>query len=47
MSPVLLDLVAAFVEGKVDRDTLEEAGRVDPALQELIINTRLFLRSQD
>ena len=47
MSPILLDLVAAYVAGDVDRDTLEEAGRVDPELQELIINTRLFLRSQE
>jgi hypothetical protein len=44
MSPVLIDLVAGFVEGRLDADTLEEAGRVDPELQELMINTRLFLR---
>ncbi|MEE4191390.1 MAG: delta-aminolevulinic acid dehydratase [Halieaceae bacterium] len=44
MSPILLELVAGYVGGDIDRDTLEEAGRVDPALQELIINTRLFLR---
>jgi hypothetical protein len=46
MSPVLLDLVAAHVAGDLDKETLIEAGRVDPELQELIINTRLFLRSQ-
>ncbi|MDJ0878229.1 MAG: delta-aminolevulinic acid dehydratase [Halieaceae bacterium] len=44
MSPILLELVAGYVSGAIDRKTLEEAGRVDPALQELIINTRLFLR---
>ncbi len=44
MSPILMDLVAAYVSGELDRETLEQAGRVDPALQELIINTRLFLR---
>ena len=46
MSPVLLDLVAAHVAGELDKDTLVEAGRVDPALQELMINPRLFIRSQ-
>jgi hypothetical protein len=46
MSPVLLDLVAAYVAGDLDKGTLVEAGRVDPELQELMINTRLFIRSQ-
>ncbi|MEP5766158.1 MAG: delta-aminolevulinic acid dehydratase [Halieaceae bacterium] len=46
MSPVLVDLVAGFVAGSIDEDTLKEAGRVDPALQELILETRLFLRQQ-
>jgi len=44
MSPVLLDLLAAFVQGDLDRQALEEASRVNPELQELILNTRLFLR---
>ena len=46
MSPVLLDLVAAYVAGELDKGALVEAGRVDPRLQELMINTRLFIRSQ-
>lgn len=46
MSPVLLDLVAAYVAGDLDKDALAEAGRVDPRLQELMINTRLFIRGQ-
>jgi hypothetical protein len=46
MSPVLLELVAGFVAGFIDEETLKEAGRVDPALQELILETRLFLRRQ-
>jgi hypothetical protein len=46
MSPVLLDLVAGFVTGTIDEETLKEAGKVDPALQELILETRLFLRRQ-
>jgi hypothetical protein len=46
MSPVLLDLVDAYVAGDLDKEALIEAGRVDPALQELMINTRLFIRGQ-
>ena len=46
MSPVLLDIVAGFVLGELDEETLKEAGRVDPELQELILETRLFLRQQ-
>lgn len=46
MSPVLLELVAGFVAGDIDEDTLKEAGRVDPELQQLILETRLFLRQQ-
>jgi len=46
MSPVLLDLVAGFVAGDIDEDTLKEAGKVDPELQQLILETRLFLRRQ-
>ena len=46
MSPVLLDLVAAYVAGELDKEALIEAGRVDPELQELMINTRLFIRGQ-
>ena len=46
MSPVLLELVAGFVAGTIDEETLKEAGRVDPALQDLILETRLFLRRQ-
>jgi hypothetical protein len=46
MSPVLIDLVAGFVAGDVDEGTLKEAGRVDPELQKLILETRLFLKQQ-
>ncbi len=46
MSPVLLDLVAGYVAGAVDEATLKEAGRVNPELQKLILETRLHLRSQ-
>ena len=46
MSPVLLDLVAGFLAGDVDEQTLREAGEVDPELQQLILDTRVFLRRQ-
>jgi len=46
MSPVLLDLVAGYVAGRLDEETLKKAGEIDPALQELMINTRVFLKNQ-
>ena len=46
MSPVLMDLVAGYVAGTIDEETLKEAGRVDPELQQLILDTRVFLRGQ-
>ncbi|PLW68240.1 delta-aminolevulinic acid dehydratase [Pseudohalioglobus lutimaris] len=47
MTPVLLDLVAAFIEGKADANALLEASREDPALRELMLDTRAFLRGGD
>jgi hypothetical protein len=44
MSPVLLDLVAAFVAGKVEAPALLEASREDPALRDLMLDTRAFMR---
>lgn len=44
MTPVLLDLVAAFVAGDVGADALLEASKADPALRELMLDTRQFLR---
>jgi hypothetical protein len=46
MSPVLLELVAGYVAGTLGESTLKEAGRVDPELQQLILETRLHLRNQ-
>lgn len=46
MSPVLLDLVASHVAGDLDAKALEQAGRVDPELQRLMIDTRVFLRQE-
>ena len=47
MTPVLLDLVADFVQGKLDRDTLLQASRKDPALRDLMLDTRTFLRNEN
>ena len=47
MTPVLLDLVQAFVDGEVGSEALLEASREDPALRELRLNTRAFLRGDD
>jgi hypothetical protein len=46
MSPVLLDLVVAYVEGRLDTAALVEASTVDPELQRLRLETRSFLRQQ-
>ncbi len=44
MTPVLLDLIAGFVQGKLNQDALLEANKEDPALRELMLDTRSFLR---
>lgn len=44
MTPVLLDLLAAYIRGDVDSGALLEASREDPALRELMLDTREFLR---
>jgi len=44
MAPVLLDLVADYVNGRVDSDALLRASREDPALRDLMLDTRAFLR---
>ena len=44
MTPVLLELVAAFVNGEVGIEALIEAGKEDPALRELMLDTKAFLR---
>ena len=47
MTPVLLDLVASFVHGKVDSGVLLQASKEDPALRELMLDTRSFLRGEN
>lgn len=46
MSPVLSELVAAFVAGEIDADALKEASKEDPQVQRLQLETRSFLRQQ-
>lgn len=44
MTPVLLDLLAAYVRGEATTAELLAASREDPALRELMLDTRAFLR---
>jgi hypothetical protein len=44
MTPVLLELVADYIDGKVNADALLQASREDPAARELMLDTRAFLR---
>jgi len=44
MTPVLVDLVADYVDGKIDVQVLLQASREDPAMRELMLDTREFLR---
>lgn len=45
MTPVLLDVLAAYVSGDLDITALVEASQEDPALRELMLDTRSFLRN--
>lgn len=47
MTPVLLDLVADFVAGEIDEEAIKQASREDPALRELMLDTRSFLRKEN
>ena len=47
MTPVLLDLVAGYVAGKIDAAALLQASKEDPALRELMLDTRAFLRGDE
>jgi len=47
MTPVLLDIVADYVQGNLDRDALREASRKDPKLRELMLDTRTFIRNEN
>jgi hypothetical protein len=45
MTPVLLDLVEAFIQGRLEKEKLLEASREDPGLRELMLDTKAFLRN--
>lgn len=47
MTPVMLELVADYVAGRVDAQALARASREDPAVRELMLDTRAFLRESD
>ncbi len=47
MTPVLIDLVTAYANGQLTRDKLLEASKEDPALRELMLDTRAFLRNEN
>jgi hypothetical protein len=47
MTPVLLDLIADYVAGRVDAGALLEASREDPAARQLMRDTRAFLREEN
>jgi hypothetical protein len=44
MTPVLLELLSAYVAGEVEASVLLEASREDPALRKLMLDTKAFLR---
>ena len=47
MNPILLDLVAGFVAGELDSEALKKASEEDPALREMMLDTKAFLRGDD
>jgi hypothetical protein len=47
MTPVLLDLVADYVQGHLDRDALRRASRADPKLRDLMLDTRSFIGNEN
>lgn len=47
MTPVLLDLLAEYINGDIEADALLEASREDPALRELMLDTRAFMRGDE
>lgn len=47
MTPVLLEVVSAYIRGEVGSDALLEASREDPELGKLRLDTRAFLRGDE
>lgn len=46
MTPVQVDLLTAFVRGEIGRDSLTQASREDPAVRDLMLDTKAFLRQE-
>jgi hypothetical protein len=46
MTPVLLELIADYVAGEIDASALTTASREDPAVRELMLDTKAFLREE-
>ncbi|WP_195891481.1 delta-aminolevulinic acid dehydratase [Luminiphilus syltensis] len=46
MTPVLLEVVTAFLKGRASSEDLKSASEEDPALKALMLDTRTFLRGQ-
>lgn len=47
MTPVLMDLLRAFLRSEASSDALLEASREDPALTDLMLDTKAFLRGDE
>ena len=47
MTPVLMDLLRAFLRNEASSEALLEASREDPALLDLMLNTKAFLRGDE
>lgn len=46
MTPVLRDLLADFGRAKLNKDSPLQASKQDPALRELMLDTRSFLSNE-
>ncbi|MEM6485515.1 MAG: delta-aminolevulinic acid dehydratase [Pseudomonadota bacterium] len=44
MTPVLVDVVDSFLNGKTSRESVLEASKRDPQVRELMLDTKAFLR---
>lgn len=47
MTPVLLDVIERYVQGDIDKAALLKASQADPAVKQLMLDTKAFLRGQD
>ncbi len=47
MTPVLIELLVAYIDGRVDAQALANASREDPAARQLMLDTKAFLRETD